>query len=198
MGKKIVTILVAAVALSAFTLAEKSFAAEALPSKADESCLKCHANYKEPGQFAGRLVEVSRKAKTIQLRIGKDMEVIHFDDATALENAASMPEIPKNEAVRIIYQKKDGKNVAEKVMVKKGLKVPEEQLATAQEVAKLVALGPEKGKYVLLDSRAPDPYNAGHIPTAKSMPFFAFDQLKDKLLPQDKEILQIYYCDGFT
>ena len=29
------------------------------------------------------------------------------------------------------------------------------------------------------------------------MPIWDFDDLKDKLLPKDKNILQIYYCSGF-
>jgi hypothetical protein len=30
------------------------------------------------------------------------------------------------------------------------------------------------------------------------MPFFAFDKLQETLLPKDKDILQIYYCSGFS
>ncbi len=171
---------------------------EKLPSKSDSSCLKCHADYdKKPGLLAGKLYDVSIKANTIQLQIDKDMEVIHFDDSTTLKNAPSFKEIPKQESIRITYAKKDGKNLATLVEVKKGLEVPKEQLANADEVAKLVALGPEKGKYVLLDSRPENMYNEGHIPTAVSMPFFAFDKLAEKLL-KDKEALQIYYCAGFS
>ena len=79
-----------------------------------------------------------------------------------------------------------------------GTSVPKDQLLGVDEVAKLVAKGPEAGKYVLLDSRPDNFYNEGHIPTAVSMPFFAFDKLAETLLPKDKEILQIYYCSGFS
>lgn len=171
---------------------------EKLPSKSDSSCLKCHTDYdKKPGLLAGKLYDVASKSGTIQLQIDKDMEVIHFDDSTTLKNAPSFKEIPKQESVRITYVKKDGKNLATLVEVKKGLEVPKEQLADADEVAKLVALGPEKGKYVLLDSRPENMYNEGHIPTAVSISFFAFDKLADKFL-KDKEALQIYYCAGFS
>ena len=132
------------------------------------------------------------------MNVGKESEVIYFDDATALRNAPSMKKIKKNASIKIVYYRKDGKNFAKEVEVKKGLKVPKEKLATVEEVAKLVALGPEKGKYVLIDSRPPVNFNEGHIPTAKSMLFFKFDMLKDKVLPKDKEILQIHYCGGFT
>jgi hypothetical protein len=173
-------------------------AQEQLPSKSDASCLKCHKYDQESNLLAGKLVDVAAKAKAIQLQIDKDMEVILYDDATVLKNATSFKAIPKQESVRIVYFKKDGKNVAKLVEVKKGIEVPKEQLATVEEVAALVTQGPEKGKYVLLDSRPADMFNQGHIPTAMAMPFFAFDTLAEKILPPDKEILQIYYCAGFS
>ncbi|MBI5570975.1 MAG: hypothetical protein HY914_13610 [Desulfomonile tiedjei] len=169
-----------------------------LPAKSDPSCLKCHGYDKQSNLFAGKLVDVSTKAKTIQLQIGPDMEVIAYDDSAVLKNAPAMNKIPKQESVRIVYIKKDGKNFAKEVEVKKGLEVPKEQLATAEDVAKLVALGPEKGNYVLLDSRPEPMYHHGHIATAVPMPFPAFDALAEKLLPKDKETLQIYYCAGFS
>ena len=191
--------LLAAVAFaSGWSLVGSATADDKLPSKSDQSCLKCHEYDKASNLFAGKLVDVSKKAKAIQLQIDKDMEVIYFDDSTVLKNAPSLSEIPKQESVRITYLKKDGKTFAKEVEVKKGIAVPKEQLADAQEVAKLVALGPEKGKYVLLDSRPGDMYDQGHIPTAASMPFFAFDKLQEQLLPKDKEMLQIYYCSGFS
>ncbi len=198
MKRRLVTMLALTAACATWVLPGAGIAAEALPTKSDESCLKCHQYDKQAGLFAGKLADVSNKAKTIQLQIGKDMEVIYFEDSTVLKNAPAMSEIPKGESVKVVYHKKDGKNFAKEVEVKKGLKVPPEQLASVEEVAKLVALGPEKGKYVLLDGRPMDMYNAGHIPPAKAMPFFAFDDLKDKLLPKDKDILQIYYCAGFS
>ncbi|WP_041286165.1 rhodanese-like domain-containing protein [Desulfomonile tiedjei] len=169
-----------------------------LPSKADASCINCHADYpKTPNLFAGKIYDVSSKANTIQLQINKDMEIIHFNDATVLKNAPSFKEIPKQESVRIKYTIKDGKTVATQVEVKKGIEVPKEQLAEVDDIAKLVAMGPEKGKYLLLDSRPPNMYAEGHIPTAVSMPFSAFDKLANELL-KDKETLQIYYCAGYT
>lgn len=173
-------------------------AEDKLPSKADASCLKCHKFDQEANVFAGKLVDVSSKAKAIQLKINKDMEVVYFDDATKVENAESLKKIPKQEAVRVVYYKKDGKPFAKLIEVKKGIDVPKEQLIDADEMAKLVAMGPKKGKYVLVDSRPGTMYNEGHIPTAVSMPFFAFDKMAEKVLPKDKEITQIYYCAGMS
>lgn len=175
-----------------------AMADDQLPAKSDPSCLKCHDYDKRSNLLAGKLVDVSTKAKTIQLQIGSDMEVIAYDDSSALKNAAAMNKIPKQESVRIVYFKKDGKNFAKEVEVKKGLEVPKDQLASAEDVAKLVALGPEKGKYVLLDSRPGAMYHHGHIATAVAMPFPEFDKLAEKVLPKDKETLQVYYCAGFS
>jgi hypothetical protein len=191
-------IIALAVALGMPPLAEAT-APEQLPSKSDQSCLKCHADYaQKPNFLAGKLVDCAAKSKSLQLQIDNDMEVVHFDDDTILKNAPSFKEIPKQESVRVSYYKKDGKIVAKEVEVKKGLAVKPEELASVEEVADLVAKGPEKGKYVLLDSRPADMYNQGHIPTALSMPFFAFDKLQETLLPKDKDVLQIYYCAGFS
>lgn len=201
MVKRLLTVLLA-VAFVAGTMGWSQLVSAGpegkLPSKSDKSCLKCHQYDKQANVLAGKLASVSRKAKTIQLQIGKEMEVIHFDDKTVLKNAPTFKKIPKKESVKIIYAKRDGKTYATQVVVKKGIKVSKEQLATVEEVAKLVAQGPEKGKYVLIDSRPAPMYDQGHVPTAKKMPFFAFDKLKDKVLPKDKEVLQIYYCAGFS
>jgi len=170
---------------------------DALPSKSDASCLKCHEYNKMPATLAGKLSDVSVKANAIQLQIDKEMEVVHFNDATVLKNAPSVKEIPKQESIKVTYFKKDGKSIAKEIEVKKGIAVPKEQLATVEEVAELVAKGPEKGKYVLIDSRPTNLYDEGHIPTAVSMPFFAFDKMAGELL-KDRDALQIYYCAGFS
>ncbi|MCA1960428.1 MAG: rhodanese-like domain-containing protein [Desulfomonile sp.] len=173
-------------------------AQDQLPTKSAQSCLKCHEYTKLQNLFAGIVADVSKKANTIQLKIDNEVEVLYFDDKTMVKNASSAPEIPKESSVRIVYYKKDGRNFAKEIEVKKGIDVPKDQLATVEEVAALVAQGPEKGNYVLLDSRPKDMYDEGHIPTAKPFPFFAFDAMKDQVLPKDKEVLQIYYCAGYT
>lgn len=171
---------------------------EHYPSKSDKSCLKCHTYDKTPNILAGKFVSVSTKAKSIQLKINADNEIVFYDDATVLKNAENYRAIGPQEAVKIVYAKKDGKLIATEVEVKKGLTVPPEQLVKAEQLASLVAKGAQQGKYILLDSRPQEMYNQGHIPTAVSMPFFEFDKLQDKILPKDKDITQIYYCAGLS
>ena len=201
MLRRVLTLMIGFAAMAIATGAVAVVSAEAkdkLPSKSDQSCLKCHEYDKASNILAGKFVDVANKSKSMQVQIDQDMEVIFFDDSTVLKNAPSLKEIPKQESVRIVYSKKDGKIFAEQVEVKKGLEVSKDQLITVEQVAELVTKGPEKGKYVLLDSRPEDMYNQGHIPSALPMPFFAFDKLQEKLLPKDKDVMQIYYCAGFS
>lgn len=185
-------IVSASLALSGLAISD-----DKLPAKSDQSCLKCHEYDKQQNVMAGKFKGASVKASCVQLQIDKGLEVITFDDETVLKNAPTIPEIPKEESVKVTYIKKDGKTYAKEIEVKKGLAIPAEQLITTEQVAELVAKGPEKGNYILLDSRPANMFDEGHIPTALSMPFFAFDKLADKLF-KDKDTLQIYYCAGFS
>ncbi len=186
-----------AAACIAWLLAGATIVAEASSTNSTEHCAECRDAEEEAGLFHGKVIGISQETKTIQMDTGKDIEILYFDDSTTLRNATAMQEIPVGESVKILYLKKGGKILAREVEVKKGVKVPSGQLASLGEVAKLVSLGPEQGKYVMLDGRPVNWYSAGHIPTAKAMPIWVFDDLKDKLLPKDKEILQVYYCSGF-
>jgi hypothetical protein len=181
----------------AWLLPGAAIVAKASPTESDEHCAECREAEEEAGLFHGRLVDVSEEQGTLQLQIGKDIEVLYFDYSTTLKNALAMKDIRMGESVKILYHKKGGKIFAKEVEVKLGARVSPEQLATVDEVAKLVTLGRDQAQYVLLDGRPVNWYNAGHIPTAKVMPIWDFDDLKDKLLPKDKNILQIYYCSGF-
>ncbi len=181
----------------AWLLPGAAIVAKASPTESDEHCAECREAEEEAGLFHGNLVGISQERKTIQVQIGKDIEVLYFDDSTTLKNARAMKEIPIGESVKILYHKKGGKIFAKEVEVKKGIKVPPGQLTTVGEVARLVALGPDQGNYVLLDGRPVNWYEAGHIPTAKAMPIWVFDDLKEVLLPKDNNILQVYYCSGF-
>jgi hypothetical protein len=198
MSYRLFALLMVMAVISAWSLSASVVAEQNLPSKAAKACLKCHKFDKQPATIGGRVAGISKKAKTIQVRVNGGLETVYFDDQTDVQNVSAVKNVKNNQSVRIVYYKKDGKNFAKLVEVKKGLDVPKDKLANAEDVAKLVAQGPEKGKYVLIDSRPPEHYNRGHIPTAKAMPFFAFDKLKDKILPKDKEILQVYYCSGFS
>ncbi len=62
---------------------------------------------------------------------------------------------------------------------------------------KLVAAGPEKGAYTLIDSRPLPRFQEGTIPTAINLPYPAFDKFLDRL-PKEKDKLLVFFCQGIT
>ena len=57
---------------------------------------------------------------------------------------------------------------------------------------------PQRQGAMIIDSRPYQPkYVNGHIPAAISIPDSQFDKMTDKL-PQDKNTLLIFYCEGPT
>jgi len=197
MKRKWVRIVAVTAACALWLFPGAAVKAKASPTDSNEHCEECRDAEEEAGLLHGNLVDVSQELKTFRLQIGNDMQLLYFDDSTALKNASAMQDIPIGDPLKVLYLKKRGKILAKEVEVKKGLGVPPQQLASVEEVAKLVSLGPDRGKYVLLDGRPVNWYSAGHIPTAQAMPIWVFDDLKDKLLPKDKGVLQVYYCSGF-
>lgn len=165
-------------------------------------CGNCHTA--EQGNLRGYFESVAYKTQSIQIRIDDAVEILRFD-TTALkvqnvkaENAEEpLRALKSGKEVRVQYTEKDGKKFATLVVAKPAIKVaPEKQLKT-EDVEKLVAAGPEKGKYVLVDCRPAPKFAEGAIPTAINIPFPAFEKNIDKL-PKDKNALIVYYCAGVT
>jgi hypothetical protein len=165
-------------------------------------CSNCHQP--QEGSLRGNFDSVAYKTQSIQIKIDEATEILRFDKATLKvvnvkgENTEEpLRDIKKGKEVRIEYTEKDGKKFATLVVAKPAIKVaPEKQMTTA-DVEKLVAQGPEKGKYLLIDARPAPRFMEGAIPTAINIPFPAFEKMADKL-PKDKNALIVYYCAGFT
>jgi 3-mercaptopyruvate sulfurtransferase SseA len=113
-----------------------------------------------------------------------------------LKNVDDIKELQDNIAIRVHYNKVGEDLVATEIVAKPKIEVPEEQLMATEDLAKLVGEGPEKGAYTLVDSRPGIKFEAGHIPTAISIPFPKMSKMTDRL-PQDKNRLLIFYCEGF-
>ena len=166
-------------------------------------CGNCHQT--EPGTLRGNFDSVAYKTKSIQIKIDEATEIVRFDDKTQIANLQAPADTPneplralkKGKEVRIDYTEKDGKKVATAVIVKPPIKVAPEKMVKTEDVEKLVAQGPEKGKYLLIDARPLPRFQEGGIPTAINIPFPAFEKMKDKL-PADKATLIVYYCAGVT
>lgn len=167
-------------------------------------CSNCHNP--EPGNIRGNFDSVSYKTQSIQVKIDDATEILRFD-ASSLKVINVQPDpanpseplraIKKGKEVRIEYTEKDGRKFATLVVSKPPLKVAPEKLLSTADVEKLVAQGPEKGKYVLIDCRPAPRFMEGAIPTAVNIPYPAFEKNIDKL-PKDKNMLIVYYCSGVT
>jgi rhodanese-related sulfurtransferase len=156
----------------------------------------------------GYLDNVTFKAKTIQVKIDDAIELIKFDEdeikvvspegKTGDGDFLKENKVKKGHEIKLEYVEKAGVKTAVKLIAKPPVKIPAEMLMSTAEVEKLVAQGPEKGKYFLFDSRPLPRFQEGAIPTAVNLPFPAFDRLAERLLPKDRNALIIFYCAGPT
>lgn len=166
-------------------------------------CTTCHTT--APDNLRGHFDNLALKNNTFQLKVDERTEVLRFDKATvkvvtpepAADVDAAFKGIAKGHEVRVQYTEKDGVKTAVVVAVKPPVKLAANETIGLDEVQKLVAMGPEKGKYFLFDSRPAPRFMEGAIPTAVNLPFPAFDKHADKL-PADKAALVIFYCSGKT
>ena len=193
-------------ALSSAFAEEKKAPAAALPVKPTMAkiCSNCHQP--EAGSLRGYFDSAAYKTQSIELRMDDAVEILRFDKATLkVVNVKPDPANPteplrmikRGKEVRIEYTEKDGKKFATIVIVKPPLKVAPDKLMTTTDVEKLVAMGPEKGNYLLIDCRPSAKFMEGAIPTAINIPYPAFEKNIDKL-PKDKSSLIVYYCSGVT
>ena len=189
---------IAALILAVFIVLPGGFAGEKTPfgPMVSKKCMNCHAGYKDMKDIvAGDFQSLSNKAKSIQVKVGNNMQVVKFTPETTVKNVPDIKALKKPIPVRVKVKESGGDLLAVHIVAKPKMKVEEDQLISTAELAKLVAQGPEKGKYTLVDSRPGIRYMEGHIPTAISIPFPKMGELKDKL-PKDKGRLLIFYCGG--
>ena len=168
-------------------------------------CTNCHQA--APGQLQGVYENVAFKSKAIQLKIDAATEVVRFEPATLkvldagdAKPADALKTLPKGREARIEFAEKDGVKTATLISFKGPIKIAPEKLVKYDDVAKLVALGPEKGGYVLVDSRPPLRVQEGTIPTSVNIPFTTsgFDKLAAERLPANKATPVIFFCQGVT
>ncbi|MGE5666194.1 MAG: rhodanese-like domain-containing protein [Betaproteobacteria bacterium] len=165
-------------------------------------CGTCHKP--APNQVSGYFDNVAFKTNSIQLNLGNAVEIIRFDPKTLKVVDAGTPKTPeflrevkKGHETRIDYVEKDGAKVATSISFKGPIKIAQEKLIFYPEVAKLVALGPEQGKYTLIDSRPLPRFQEGTIPGAINLPYPAWDKFVNRL-PADKDRLLVFFCQGVT
>jgi len=165
-------------------------------------CKKCHTE--QAGAIRGNLGKVSPEFNTLQVKVGSLVWIVKYDDKTSViqgdrtDSAEEVKNLPGDKEILISFSGDESKPLATQVTVKQPYKVPENQKITNDDVAKLVSMGPEQGKYTLIDARPAGAFISGHIPTAISLPFDSFEENCSTILPQDKDRLLVFYCGGPT
>jgi rhodanese-related sulfurtransferase len=197
--------LAAALLIAAQTaFAQAPAAPAAAPAKPTQPafCTACHKP--APGQVAGYFDSVAFKSQSIQLDIGAGPEILRFDpktlkviDAGVEKNAEHLRDVKKRHEARIYFVEKDGTKVATEIRFKGPIKIAADKLIDYAGVAKLVAEGPAKTPYTLIDSRPLPRFQEGAIPSAIHLPFIGFDKFADRL-PKDKAQLVVFYCGGIN
>jgi rhodanese-related sulfurtransferase len=195
--------------IACLTLAMLAIVPTAAPAAEQEKpgsakvCLNCHKP--EANNLRGHWESVAMKSSSLQIRIDNAAQVLKFDrNSLKVLNAVEqgglekmLKGIRKGHEVRIEYTEKDGGMVATVVAAKPPVKLAPSETISLAEVEKLVAQGPEKGNFTLIDSRPGLRFKEGAIPGAVNLPYPEFDKFADRL-PVDKNRLVIFYCAGVT
>jgi hypothetical protein len=175
---------------------------EAGKPKVAGPCQKCHTE--EAGAIRGNLGKVSPEFSTLQVKVGNLVWIVKYDDKTTVTQgektggSEEVKNLPGGKEILVSFSGDESKPLATQVAVKQPYKIPENQKITNDEVVKLVSMGPEQGKYTLIDARPAGAFISGHIPTAISLPFDSFQENYASVLPQDKDRLLVFYCGGPT
>jgi len=165
-------------------------------------CQKCHTAQLDA--IRGNLGKVSPEFSTLQVSAGNIVWIVKYNDKTSVidgdktSGADALQNLPASKEILVSFTGDESKPVATEIAVKQPYKVPENQKISNDEVVKLVAMGPEKGQYTLIDARPAGAYLTGHIPTAISLPFDSFEDNYATVLSQDKDSLLVFYCGGPT
>jgi rhodanese-related sulfurtransferase len=106
----------------------------------------------------------------------------------------------QGKSVKVEYTEENGVKSAIKIVEKPAAIISSDVMSpktvmTTADLEKLVAVGSEKGKYTLIDSRPLHLFQEGAIPTSIDLPYDEFDKLIDRL-PKDKNAMIVFYDSG--
>ena len=181
-------------------LAQAPAAAPAAKQSMPKVCMNCHKP--AAGAVSGNFDNVSFKSQAILLSIDDARELVRFDpktltvvDAGDAKKPEHLYDIKRGHETLINYVEKDGQKWATEVRFKGPVKVAKGDLVDYAFVKKLVDQG--KGNFMLVDSRPLPRFQQGTIPNAVNIPYPAWDKVVNRL-PQDKETMVVFFCQGVT
>ena len=190
-----------AIALAAIAAGAQAQAPAAKP-RMPQICGTCHTV--GPAELRGVFENVAFKSQAIQLKIDGSTEIVRFDPGTlkVVDGGQTKPgealrDVAKGREARIVFTEANNVKTATLISFKGPIKIAPEKLTSYDEVVRLVAMGPEKGAYTLIDSRPLPRVQEGTIPTAINLPYPAWDKFVDRL-PKDKNRAIIFFCQGVT
>jgi rhodanese-related sulfurtransferase len=194
-------VLAIAIALAAIAAGAQAQAPAAKP-RMPQICGTCHTV--GPAELRGVFENVAFKSQAIQLKIDGSTEIVRFDPGTlkVVDGGQTKPgealrDVAKGREARIVFAEANNVKTATLISFKGPIKIAPEKLTSYDEVVRLVAVGPEKGAYTLIDSRPLPRVQEGTIPTAINLPYPAWDKFVDRL-PKDKNRAIIFFCQGVT
>lgn len=167
-----------------------------------ESCKICHQA--ADGVIRGKMVSVAGEFKSLNVTIGPLVWIVKYGDdlkvkeGEKISGAEALKTIPRDREIAVTFTGDEKAPLAVQVAVKQPYKVAADKIIAVDKMQELVALGPEAGKFTLLDSRPGPVYAEGFIPGAVSLPYAAFKEKAAALLPADKGALVVFYCGGET
>ena len=152
------------------------------------------AGFAQAQTVKGRIAVVSKQAGTLQIEVkGKDKSVtkvvVRTDANTAYDGAAGLKDLGPPDLVEVHREPGKPASLIKKIVF--GLP-PGVEIG----VKELVGIMTGGQPYHLYDARPGKRFGGGHVPGAKS----AFPKDDDFLsrLPDDKNVLLVFYCGGPT
>ncbi len=172
-----------------------AIAASAKKPRMLKPCAQCHEV--KTNQIRGRLKAKSKKAKTMQIFVGKGTWTVNFNNSTKVDGAKAITKIKKNKEVLVDFVKQGNTYVATSVVAKQPASIPPKWILDVKGMKKLLKKSPAQGNYALYDARPGKLFPAGHLKGAISNYDGKFAKNVGKL-PKDKDKLVVFYCGGPT
>jgi hypothetical protein len=192
----------AAASAGAIALLLSAAPAEAGKPNIMEACKICHQA--TDGVIRGKLVSASGEFKSLNVTVGPLVWIVKYGDdlkvkeGEKISGAEALKTIPRDREIAVTFTGDEKTPMAVQVAVKQPYKVAADKIVPVEKMQELVALGPEAGKFTLVDSRPGPVYAEGFIPGALSLPYAAFKEKAAAVLPTDKRALLVFYCGGET
>lgn len=168
----------------------------------DPNCILGQEEMIQSGRYIAGFVSMTKKAKMINLKVGKKTVTVTFNDATQWNWSKKVTDFKllkaKKGCLAVDVKIAGGKKIATAITILFPYDVPEKQKIEVVEIKELMKGIPNKNdKLVIVDSRPPFRFNQGHIPGAVNITLKAMKSGKGLAkLPEDKTAVVVFYCGG--